>query len=415
MVIFGLFIFGSLILFATLRGSSKDELPSIVIWGTIAEGRFNSVLAAYNEDKKKPINVSYEMKRAEDFDSELVEALANSAGPDAIIVSQDMVMRHQNKIYPIPYESFSQRALKDTFVQEAELFATSQGILGFPFMVDPLVMYWNRDLFSSAGIATAPETWNEFYTLPQKLTKRDQAGNIIQSAVALGEFSNILNAKDILSALFLQVSIPITYRAENTLAVALNDSKNGGESVLRFYTEFANPIKEAYSWNRTLQNSQQTFLRGDVAVYFGFASEYFSLRNKNPNLNFDMAVLPQLKDTKVKTTYGNVYAFSMLKSTKNPIGTFQVLSYLFGKEFGELWLKDDTVAPARRDLLSEEPTNPIVAVAYRSALISRGWLDPNRAESVKVFKSMVERVTSGQARIGEALTAASQELQSLVQ
>ena len=66
------------------------------------------------------------------------------------------------------------------------------------------------------------------------------------------------------------------------------DGVRVGESVLRFYTQFADPAKETYSWNKTFQNDKNAFISGKLAFYFGYASEYKDIQQKNPNLRFDI-------------------------------------------------------------------------------------------------------------------------------
>ena len=100
----------------------------------------------------------------------------------------------------------------NTFIQQAELYLKTDGSLAVPFIVDPLVMYWNRDSFTNAGIATPPKFWDEFTGLNTKLTQKDVNSNIRKSAIAMGEFTNISHAREILGTLFLQSGNPVTYR-----------------------------------------------------------------------------------------------------------------------------------------------------------------------------------------------------------
>jgi hypothetical protein len=105
--------------------------------------------------------------------------------------------------------------------------------------------------------------------------------------------------KEILATLFFQSGNNITERSPVTGEVSAvidkdlekefeDASGTPTESVLDFYTSFANPSKSLYSWNRSLPNSENAFLNGDLAFYFGYASEIKRIQDKNPNLNFDV-------------------------------------------------------------------------------------------------------------------------------
>lgn len=66
--------------------------------------------------------------------------------------------------------------------------------------------------------------------------------------------------------------------------------------------------------------------------------------------------------------------------------------------------------PVRRDVLTNKPTDAIGSVFYDSALMSKSWFDPDSDETDDIFKNMIESVTSGRARLGEAINLADQEL-----
>ncbi|MEO8637735.1 MAG: extracellular solute-binding protein [Candidatus Taylorbacteria bacterium] len=409
------------IVFSKVRGTSGVVFSPVTIWGTISKEAFDSVYSEVNQARTKKegaLNVTYVQKGEDSFDHDFIEALASGVGPDAIILDQGMLLRHKDKIFPIPFENFSLRDFKDDYIDESELFVDDTGILGLPFFIDPMVMYWNRDTFGGNALASPPRLWTEFFGLTEKLTEKDRNNNILRSAVAFGEFVNVTNAKDILSMLFLQAGNPITKIDNGKLKSSLNSStflSSASESVLTFYTEFSNPSKVSYSWNRSMPESKKLFLAGDLALYFGFGSELSDLRAKNPNLNFDVAPVPQPKDAKIKVTFGRMYAFAVLKSAKDIAGTFGSVYALADKKFLVPWVARENVAPPRRDMLSENPGNADLKVFYDSAIMSRGWLDPNVAETSLIFKDLVESISSGKLRISEAISRASQNLDSLIE
>lgn len=45
---------------------------------------------------------------------------------------------------------------------------TKDSIIAFPLTIDPLVMYWNRDILSNAGIVKPPAYWDEIYSIVKK-------------------------------------------------------------------------------------------------------------------------------------------------------------------------------------------------------------------------------------------------------
>ena len=63
-------------------------------------------------------------------------------------MSHEKLVEHRSRLQSIPYESFPERDFRNRYIDGASIFAMRDGVYAFPLMVDPLVMYWNRDIFS---------------------------------------------------------------------------------------------------------------------------------------------------------------------------------------------------------------------------------------------------------------------------
>lgn len=423
LAIFGVFIVAGVVAIASFGKFSSfgsDEiLAQATLWGTLDAGKVDSVINLYNQDNKNALQVTYQQFSEEEFDTKLTEALAENRGPDAIIISNDRLLKHEKKIYAVPFESVPERSFRDTFTEGSELYIGTNGILAFPLLVDPMVLYWNRTLFNAAGIAKPPSLWEEVTALVPELTKSDTSRNISQSAIALGEYRNVAHAKEILSLMIMQAGNPITIRTSGVLQSILSDRLNFPEipadSAVRFYTEFANPVKPSYSWNRSLPSSREMFLRGDLAMYLGFSSELFGIQEQNPNLNFDVARMPQVRDSVQKSTFGTIYAIAVLNQSPRKPNAFQAIKLLTGNAVVQLWVDAFGFAPARRDMLATPPTDPYLTVFYRDALISKGFFDIDPVQTDAIFRSLIEDVTSGQVSINQGVGQADGKMDKLLE
>ncbi len=422
-IVFGLFIFFIIvgaILFSTYRSTDKNAVAvDITMWGTLPSENFSPFATDYFNKAGLKYYVKYEQRDPATFDADLVEALASGTGPDAIILPDDLIVRYSNKIYPIPYTILPELNFKQTFIQEGELYLTNSGVLALPFMVDPLVMYWNRDMFNNVSVTKPPATWADILALVPKMTKKDQNQNILASTVALGEFRNVNNAKDILSALMIQSGNPLVKSNsdgsfQSTLNYDFGLSTSPAVLSLQFFTNFSNPTKANYSWNRSLPSSIDAFANGDLALYFGYASEYLKIKNKNPNLNFDVALLPQIAGAKILNTFGKISAFAIMKNSADPAGTFTVLSALTSASAFPFWNPVFNLPSARRDILSQVDQSPAKTIFNKSAVMSKGWLDPNRAQTSSIFQDMVESFTTGRESLDSAVSTASDRLDGLL-
>ena len=185
-------------------------------------------------------------------------------------------------------------------------------------------------------------------------------------------------------------------------------------SVLSFYTDFANPLKTVYSWNKSFPPAKDYFLAGALPIYIGFASEFKEIREKNPNLNFDVSRLPQLKDSKNKITFGKMRAVAVLKTSRNISAAVSRIYLLTDKNAGLLWSAKTGLPSARRDLLFTDQTNPARAIFDQSALWARGWPDPSPSATSAIFQRMVEAVVTGRLSVSEAVGQANTELSALI-
>lgn len=415
MVLLGMGIIVSVLVFSGILpwfGGSRVEFGGeVVLWGTLSEKQIKDTLDVFNEEYEASFVLNYVEKDKDNFDNELVEALASGVGPDLIILPQDLIVRHSNKIFTIPFDSYPLRTFKDNFIQEGELYLSADGVLALPIFIDPIVMYWNRDIFSSAGIARVPLYWDELLTLAPTLSTYDDVGNILRSTVSFGEFVNINNAKDILSMLILQTGNEIVRVGERGYEVSISGGDT--ESALRFYTQFADSAKKTYSWNRSLPLAVDFFASGKLAIYFGYASELSDIVIKNPHLNFDVAEVPQIRDGDIKATFADVSGIAVLKSSGNISTAFRAAFALSGSNFIGNISRSIKLAPSLRSLLSSDTSDPYDPVFYKSALFSKAFLDPFPRETDKIFQRMIEGVTSGKVNEAGAINRAEQELKRL--
>ena len=416
--VFGVFIIVGVIIFSAYRGSSRDAI-NVVVWGTIPQISFSEIIQDTSLFQSKEYKIEYVEKSEAEFDQDFIEVLASGNGPDLFMLPSDKILKHRNKIFPIPYDVFTERQFKDSFIEGAEIYMAPEGILGLPILVNPLVMYWNRSIFTTAKLTEPPKYWDQFYDLANLISKKDGALNISKSAVAFGEFENISHAKEIILNLAMQAGTPVTLWEGGNVRSVFADSF-GKPSMpaliaVNFYTEFSNPAKSSYSWNRSLSNSTNYFLSDDLALYFGFANEIRNLQLKNPNLNFDVATVPTSREGGVNVSFARFNAFAITKSSKNLNSAFVVASILSDASSVKSFSKILKLPPARRDLLGKKPENAYESIFYDSAIRAKTWLDPESNKSDLIFKNMIESITSGRSRSSEAVNRASREISGLLE
>lgn len=418
LIVFILFIFIGLVVFALSKNKNTIQSANLTVWGTISQSTFESFYASTPLVNNRNLVVSYFEKSEDNFDQEFIEALADGRGPDIVILPENMLFKHEKKLLVIPYKTYSERLFKDSFVEAGEVFLRKDGIISIPFLIDPMVMYWNRDIFRNASITLPPKYWDEFLKLTEIINKKDNTGNLSQTLVSFGEWKNVYHAKDIFANFMLQLGNPIIDLSNQNKQISLlnigNEPISPAETSINFYTQFSNPTSLNYSWNRSLPVSVKYFLSGNLATYFGFASEISGIRLKNPNLNFDVTFIPQPRQNTQKILLSRVYGMSIVKFSTNVSPAFSVINVLTNNDSIKNISGYTGLPPVRRSLLLDKPGDAYKSVFYDSAIFSKTWADPDKKETDKIFQTLIESITSGRSRIADALSRANTELYNLI-
>jgi ABC-type glycerol-3-phosphate transport system substrate-binding protein len=403
-VLLGLFIFfiiGAVIALALYRGGKKgteiSDIP-ITVWGGTDDRIISGYLKNYFEKNGSGV-VTYVVKRPEFLEADLIAAIADGRQPDLIIFPHDYLFRLWNRLANLSYEYFPRRDFQDNFINEAELFLGPKGIYALPLAIDPLVLYWNVDVFTAAGLPKPPQFWEEMPFIVSRLLVRSENGRVIKPAAALGEFTNVNHAKDIVSTLFLQAGTDIVINDGVSFQSVLSrsiDKVMPAASALSFYSDFANPRKSIYTWNKSFPYAKDMFLRGDLPIYFGYASEYQDLKSKNPNLNFDVALMPQLKQNQKRATFGRLYGVAVVRLSRNIAAAYSWMNKLTEYQTISNYANFTGLPPVYKGLLFSDKSDAVRAVFDQSAFWARGWYDPLPKETDRIWGQMVESVIAGE-------------------
>lgn len=398
-------------------GDESAYGDSVEIWGPFDALAIERELARIAEQDRAFNVVTYVEIDPRTFEDELVNAIAEGRGPDAVIVPHEMLAVLRTKLLPIPYESFPERDFRDRYIDGAEIFMRSDGVYALPIAIDPLVMYWNRDTFSTNGFSTPPATWETVVgSVVPALARISVGGTIAASALAFGEYTNVTNAKEVLLMLMLQSGSRLVTETERGYSVVLDtppseNARPPATAAVQFFTNFSNTGNALYTWNRSLANDRTAFLAGDLALYFGFASEASRITEGNPNLNFDAAPVPQGASATVKRTYGTFYGLALVRSSDNVQGTYAAI-HTFLNDTTVATLADSfSLVPASRTLIAQGSGNAFRQVAFDTALVARGWLDPDPDASETIFSQMIDDVVSGRRKVGDAVGDAGRRLE----
>lgn len=406
------------LIFTGIIPGLKDDLQesaNLEFWGFDDPRIWDEILRAYREENPK-INVSYQRKTLSNFEEELLNAIARGNSPDIFILPSEYLKKFDDKISSAPPLLITEREIVQQFIKGAGQFLTNKKeVLGIPLYADPLVLFYNKDLFNREAIALPPTTWDEFLATSQKLTKKDGAGNIIVSGAALGRAKNIKNAPAILTVLFLESGEKIIdEKGEVVLGelIRVGDvSLRPSESALRFFSEFVDSGKVSHSWTSSLPEAEDLFLAGKLGMYIGFSSEYEEMLKKNPHIAIGVSHLPSL-DLQ-KATYGSVFAPMVPLASRNYIQAWQFIKFLTNKETSKLYSDLKTSASPRRDLFYSYQSDSVRSVFAESNLSLESWTNPNPEKVDAIFRELIEDVAVKKDIVRTLLERAANKLREI--
>ncbi|MFH1047922.1 MAG: extracellular solute-binding protein [Patescibacteria group bacterium] len=393
---------------------------------------FNEIISTY-QALHPHIRIEYRKFRFEEYETELLNALAEDRGPDIFSLHNSWIGEWQSRLEPspatltMPFRSL-QGTIKKELVTEIRqvsgmtvrqlandyLDVVSQDLVidteqsdpraplvprvyGVPLSVDTLVLFYNRDLLNAAGIPEPAATWNEFQEQVKTLTKLDELGTIIQPAASIGTADNVERSADILSALMMQNGTRMT--DDNGLAAfdqyppeLAGRSLPPGAEALIFYSDFANPAKEVYTWNDKMPDSLTAFANGQTAFFFGYSYHLPTIRNFNQNLNFGINALPQIADNQ-PVNYANYWAEVVSKKTENLDEAWDFLIFATKAEMAQKYLNKTGKPTALRSLVNTQLDHLDLAVFASQLPTAASWYRGTDADATEeTFREMIRQM-----------------------
>jgi ABC-type glycerol-3-phosphate transport system substrate-binding protein len=369
------------------------------------------------------VSIEYKKFRYEEYEKELLNALAEDRGPDMFSIPSAWLEEYQAKLSPLPPEttlvypvvrgtvkketiaevrtskSLTLKDLKTNFVDIVSTDAVlekdgEKRIYGLPLYVDTMAMFFNPSLLNNAGISAPPQYWNtEFQQAVKKLTKQNNQGNIIQSGVAMGGSANIDRPQDIIALLMMQNGAVMMDNGAvlfNSVPPGGDSSYNPGLEALRFYTDFSNPGKDVYCWNGNLQNSLNMFAQGNLAMMFTYSYNLPVIRALAPKLQFSTAKMPQIQGNSKQVNYANYWLEGVSAKTKNINEAWDFIQFATSEKQVPSYLKVSKRPTALRSLIVTQTDDLDLGIFADQILTAQSWY--HGKGSIAAEKAMTEMI-----------------------
>lgn len=357
------------------------------------------------------INVNVRQFRPEDLYPRLIEALAEDHGPDIISVQNRDLGKFLSKLAPMPDSVPDTTVLVETgkfsttvtvntqtqpLVNSAQLdneyvqvvkddVLRGGKIYGLPLSIDMMAVYYNKDLLDRAGIAQPPTNWDEFQQDVKKITKYDKkSGKITQSGAAFGTGANVIGSDDLLYILYQQSNLSFVGSAGQA-----QFNQGAAADVMNFYTDYANPARDTYTWSADQGDALDAFVNGKVAFFFGYSYHYPVIKARAPQLDFRVLPLFQLNADK-PVNVASYWVQTVTAKSKHQNEAWGLLNFLTHSKATKDYLEKTDRPTALRAYIADQKTKPELQPFIDQILIAKNWYrGHDYAAAAKALNEMI--------------------------
>ena len=347
------------------QGGTSLNVP-IVVWGTIEDRVMDPFLkqVASSIKNKGVDSIIYVEKDRETFIADYLQSVAFKQAPDLILVDHQILFALEETLEEVPFSSFPLNSYQNYFTEASSIFIKENGFSAIPFLIDPLVLFYNENIRVNNRIQENPSYWTDLSAEEYIEIIRRNGVQINRALIPLGAYNNFENSIDTFLTILMQASYPSQLTTDDIGA------------ALEFYKSFSNPTSRNFSWNTSIRSAKQMFLGDSLFFYPGYVSEYNLLRKVNPNLVIRATEIPQLSADSRQATISNLYAFGIPSSNAGCIVTPHLCQAYRSGQFQSIFGVIGTF---------EDPTNNLFEILPLPPAIKNYKLNTNTTSTQKSF------------------------------
>jgi multiple sugar transport system substrate-binding protein len=297
-------------------------------------------------------------------------------------------------------------------------YCTYKGqLMGIPFVALNSVMFYNKDIFTAAGIQKLPTNWEEMVQAAQACTRdTDGDGKIDQYGLLLGTKPRVSIWQGIN---FIEQSGADMWNADTT-----NIGFNTPEGIrgVQFHTDLFVKYKVVPPID-TFSNQEEelaAFYNGKIAMWPDQIHNINNIRNNNPNLNVGAFLLPRgpaQDEVHATWAFANMGMLSLAVASSFPDEAWMFIEFITRPEIESQYLSEvGFFSPqmATNDLMYQD--DEIMKIAAPGiAIMQTSPASPNFEAMFAGVPIMLEKSIRGVATPAEAIRQFEDDFRSLSQ
>ncbi|SKA85304.1 carbohydrate ABC transporter substrate-binding protein, CUT1 family [Clostridium sp. USBA 49] len=276
---------------ANVKGNNSSTPVTIKLWhhwgSEQRKPTIDGMLSEFNKKyADKNIKVEGTFVPFGDMDKKITASIAAGNPPDVAVqpIEAVAVMASRNQLEDIT--SYMPKNIESKYYDNLWDTVTYKGkIYALPFNTDTRLLFYNKKMFKEAGINEFPKTWDEFFSIADKLDKKDgnkyttltfhpMIGNFGFDTIALSNGGRTVND-------FMNPTKPTANLPQNVEAL---------EWMLKWRERYGTD-----TWNSFMQQgsgANDPFISEKVAIYGNVCNYIATLKKYAPNMEYGVAPMP---------------------------------------------------------------------------------------------------------------------------
>ncbi|MFC4303088.1 ABC transporter substrate-binding protein [Cohnella boryungensis] len=324
--------------------AAKDPVEvTLAGWGSSPEEQalLQQVLDEF-QAKNPDVKVKYEVIADQYMDVIKTRLIGNEA-PDLFYLDafEAPALIEKDVLEPLDGYVTPEFDVDDFEAPTINAFKSADGKLyGLPKDTSTLALFYNKKMFTDAGITTPPTTWDELMSVSEKLTKKN--GKKVE-VYGLGQAPELARQMFMIKAFGGKLS-----DEQGMAAFATQEAEKGLSLVIDQHTKAntaGQPSDVGAGWGGEMFGQQKAamVIEGNWAIPY--------IQSNFKDVDFGTAEVPTVNGQ--KGTMAFTVAYVMNKNSKQKEAAWKLLSYLTGKEGMKTWTSKGFALPTRKSVSAE--------------------------------------------------------------
>lgn len=394
-------------------GLAQSQQVTITYWQYDYKSKVETVndLIKQFEAANPGIKVVHQTFPYDAYQQKVASAVAAGQGPDVVNLYYGWIPTWVKAGYLQPLPDDLAKSLDADFIGMVQAAKVSGKYYGIPTAVRALALFYNKDLFKAAGIATPPRTWEEFYAAGQKLTLK-QGGRYTQIGYGIspdGQDHNVVRE------ILLRQAGGRPY-SDDTKKVLYASPE--GLKAFRTYTDWVKKydlgMPNFFPGNNGYRDG---FIAGKIGMIIDGSFAIGTIRD-GAKFNWGVAEIPIERPGARKANFGSfwLHGLSPLATGAKRDAAIKFLQFITSAETEKVWLERVGELPARKAILKDPKlsTDPVYGPFVIGLSYAKATPFVDEAAQRKVMVDAINRVLLENADPDASLKQAAAEDQKIL-